>query len=121
MTRRRTAKKFNLGLDIDERTNSMSDRALYCRTWGHAWKNRAISRTQVLANLRQGMMEYNRYCDNGCGSTWRQVWSIHERMIVVNDRQYPKNGEYLMPKGQGRLRRGDAWAANLQREIAEFV
>lgn len=115
------ARRIKVALPVDDRTGNMTDEALVCRTWGHKWERRAASRKRTVELLQNGLVEYYRYCGHGCGSTWRQVWSIEQRAIVENDRSYPKNGEYLLPKGTGRLRRGDAWAANFSREFAEFV
>lgn len=109
-------KKTKVTLDIDDRTEPMSDEALICRTFGHKWERRSSSRTRTLQMLREGLVEYFRYCEHGCGSTWRQTWSITSRSIVENERNYPKNGAYLMPKGAGRLHRGDAFVANFARE-----
>lgn len=115
------ARRLKIAINVDDRTNALTDEALICRTFGHKWERRSASRRRTLELLETGLVEYNRYCGNGCGGTWRQVWSIDQRAMVENDRQYPKNGEYLLPKGSGRLHRGDAFVANFAREFAEFV
>lgn len=115
------AKRFKVDLNYDDRTNNMTDEALICRTFGHKWERRAASRRRTVELLEQGLVEYFRFCEHGCGSTWRQVWDLKRKEIVENDRRYPKNGEYMVPPGSGRLRRGDAFAANFSREFAEFV
>lgn len=114
-------RRFKIDLDIDSRTSAMTDEALVCRTFGHKWERRSASRKKTLELLRQGMVEYFRYCENGCGSTWIQVWNYRNRELVLNQRDYPRGDDYKMPKGQGRLRRGDAFAANLAREFPEYV
>lgn len=99
----------------------MSDEALLCRTLGHRWERKSASRKHTLELLNDGLVEYARFCANGCGCTWRQVWSINERAVVENERTYPPKGEYLMPTGSGRLRRGDAFVANVAREFAGIL
>lgn len=114
-------KKLNLNLDVDHRTNHMSQQALLCRATGHVWVQRASSRAHTIKLLQLGLREFDRYCQNGCGSTWRQVWSLRERCIVENDRRYPAKGEYLMPAGSGRLHRADAIVAEVAREFAGMM
>jgi hypothetical protein len=114
------ARRFKINLDINSDTDNMSDTALLCRTFGHRWVRQASSRSRTLELLAVGCAEYSRYCENGCGSTWRQVWSFRERMMVENSRTYPR-GDYLMPAGAGRLHRADAIAANFAREHPELV
>lgn len=116
-----TTRKFKIGLDVDSRTDTMSDAALTCRTFGHKWERRALSRSRVLELLKVGCTEYFRYCEHGCGSTWRQVYSFRERTIIENERTYPKNGEYLMRKGSGRLDRNTAREAQFMREYSDIL
>lgn len=115
------ARRFKVELDIDDRTNVMSDQTLICRTFGHKWERRAISRARTVEMLHMGCREFERYCEHGCGSTWRQVWSFREGRMIENERRYPKNGEYLMPKGSGRLERNAAQMAQFARENPELV
>jgi len=115
----RSKRRFNVV--VDDRTNAMTDEAIMCRTWKHKWAMRAASRKRTVELLNLGLAEYVRYCENGCGSTWRQVWSIEERAIVEDERTYPKNGEYLLPTGSGRLHRSDAWGAFFARENPGLV
>lgn len=108
-------------LDVDERTGAMSETALYCRSMGHRWMLRAASRSHTMKLLRDGVREFDRYCDNGCGATWRQVWDLRQRTIIENERRYPTQGAYLLPPGTGRLHRGDALVAQVAREFPELV
>lgn len=103
-------------VELDDRTSAMSDEALLCRTFGHKWERRSSGRAHALELIKSGLVEYYRYCDHGCGSTWRQVWDIRRKEIVETQRSYPKNGEYLVPTGRGRLPRGEAFLANFVRE-----
>jgi hypothetical protein len=121
MARNTKFAKLNLNLEVDERTDALTNEALFCRTFGHKWELRAKSRSRTLEALQQGVVEYDRFCGNNCGCTWRQVWSIRERMIVENERSYPKNGAYLMKSGNGRLNRTEAWAAQFTREMSGFL
>jgi hypothetical protein len=114
--RRRVSRRVNLDIDIDERTVDMSTQALLCRGRGHRWEDEAMSRRQTMENLKSGIMEYRKRCR--CGQSIREVWSIRERVRIVNERKYPKGGLYKLPPGSGRLNRADAWAASLMREVA---
>jgi hypothetical protein len=113
--------RFKIALDIDDRTNAMTDAALVCRTFGHKWERRSASRSRTLELLKVGCVEYSRYCEHGCGSTWRQVWSFREQIMVENERIYPKNGEYLLPPRTGRLNRNDVRMAQFAREFPDLV
>lgn len=104
-----------LGLNVDDRTNHMTDEALHCRTFGHKWTIKATGRKRFTELIADGHAEYNRYCENGCGSTWRQLWDVRTGEVLENDRQYPKNGEYLMRNGSGRLHRTSARVAQFAR------
>lgn len=109
------ARKTKLKLDVDERTESLSDAALICRTLGHKWEVKAQSRTRFQLLFDQGLREFDRYCGHGCGSTWLQVWDLRSKSMVENKRTYPGRGEYLMPTGSGRLSRGEAVIADAVR------
>lgn len=105
-------------LEVDERTDHMSDEALKCRSRGHKWGDRGTSRRQYNDLLALGLMQDAMYCENGCGGTWTITFKIHNGEIVENKREYPKTGDYLMPKGQGRLRRDNARVAATARRLA---
>lgn len=110
--------KRKIAIDVDPRTGTLTENALLCRALGHKWERKSSSRMQTIKLLNEGLYEVDRYCGNGCGCTWRQVWSIKERIVVETERVYPPKGDYLLPAGSGRLRRGDAMAANVVRELA---
>lgn len=114
------SRRFKVALDIDDRTNAMSDEALVCRTWGHKWARRAASRKRTLELLAKGLAEYIFYCENGCGCTKRRVLDF-TGTTVEQELTYPKNGEYLMPHGEGRLRRDRAFPAFFARENPSLV
>lgn len=105
-----------LHLPVDDRTTNMTDQALLCRSLGHKWTLRALSRKRFNELIELGLTEYFRYCEHGCGSTWRVVWDVKTGDVVENEREYPKNGEYLMPSGQGRLHRPHARIAAFARQ-----
>ncbi len=116
-----TKRKFNIALDVDDRTTHMTEAALFCRSTGHLWQTRSASRAHTLSLLRQGLREFDRFCANGCGATWRQIWDLRARIIVENERRYPSGGDYLMPTGSGRLNRVDAIIAQTARQYADLV
>jgi hypothetical protein len=113
-------RRFKVQLDIDNRTNEMTNAAVVCRAWGHKWERRAASRRRTLELLAQGRAEYVRYCEHGCGVTWRQVFKLNGE-CVENERHYPKGNDYLMRPGSGRMRRQDAFSANFARENPSLV
>lgn len=110
-----------LGLTVDDRTEHLTDEALHCRTFGHKWALKAISRKRFQELITNGHAEYNRYCENGCGSSWRQLWDVHTGEVLENDRQYPKNGEYLLKGGSGRLHRTAARIADFARSYPGYA
>lgn len=103
-----------LGLNIDDRTDQLSDEALYCRTFGHLWVQRGIGRKRFQELIVKGHAEYNRYCNNGCGSTWRQLWDVYTGEVLENERKYPR-GDYLLKANSGRLKRTAARVAHFAR------
>lgn len=68
-----TRRRFKIGLQIDDRTSDMSTQALYCRRHGHKWNEKAMSRKRYLELIQLGQNEEVKYCENGCGATWRQT------------------------------------------------
>lgn len=114
-------RKVRLGLNVDDRTSHLSGEALFCRRYGHKWEVKAMATRRFKELLSNGLQEDNRYCGNGCGSTWRQVWRLDDGQIVENERTYPKNGEYLLPPNSGRLHRNAARIALFAREHPEYV
>lgn len=106
---------------VDDRTSTMTEQALICRSTGHSWQLRAQTRKQHHTLTAQGLMEFDRFCGNGCGSTWRQVWNVRERIMVENDRRYPPGGDYRMPARTGRLARADAIPSLFARLNPEYV
>lgn len=115
------ARRLRLGLKVDERTEFLSDEALFCRRYGHKWTLKAMSRKRFAELIALGQTEDLRYCDNGCGSTWRQLWDVSNGQILENECTYPKGGEYLLPTGSGRLNRDDARVADFARRHPEYV
>lgn len=115
------ARRIRLSVSVDDRTTQMTEQALICRSSGHAWQTRARTRKRTHELASQGLMEFDRYCGNGCGSTWRQVWNVVERVMVENERRYPTGGEYLMKPGNGRMSRADAVPSLFARINPEYV
>lgn len=114
-------KALSFDLDVDERTSEMSDQALYCRSRGHKWEDRGITRKRYAELLADGLMEDNMYCDSGCGSTWIVTWSLRTGEVLESKRDYAKGGDYRMPPGQGRLPRGRARIARAARLIPAYA
>ncbi len=114
-------RRRRLGLDIDERTRYLTDEALHCRRFGHAWKLRAVTKRRFQELIAAKQQEDDRYCANGCGSTWRQLWDLRTGEVLENVRSYPSNGAYLMPPNSGRLNRNASRVALFARQHPEFA
>lgn len=110
-----------LNLSVDSRCDALSDEALFCRTHGHKWAVKALSRARFADLIRNGHSEFSRYCEHGCGSTWRQLWDVRTGQVLENERYYPRGGEYLMPLGSGRLHRPEARVAQFARQHPTYA
>lgn len=105
---------------VDERTENLSEEALACRRRGfHLWVERAQSLRRFNNLAAQGLMEEDKYCEGNCGATWRQVWDVRRNELVEEERRLPD--EYKMPKGTGRMKRGDARAAYFLRKVRAYA
>ena len=102
---------------MDERTDEMSEAALLCRAVGHTWMMRGMTRRRYRELIAEGLWEFDRYCENGCGSTWRVLFRARDGEILENERRYPTGGSYLMKPGSGRLHRNSARAAHVARQF----
>lgn len=112
-------KKFNL--TIDERTNNLSDEAIYCRTHGHRWVMQSLGVKRFNELLDEGKSEFKRYCENGCGSTWIQGYDIQTGEVLYNDRSYPTGNDYLLKPNSGRLPRAAARVAFFARHHPRYA
>lgn len=118
---RKARRVLSFDLGVDERTSQMSEEALYCRKRGHKWGEKGITRKRYTELLAQGLWEDSYYCENGCGGTWRLVWSLRTGEVLEKDRRYPTGGDYLMPRGSGRLSRNEARIAHAARRIPAYA
>lgn len=116
-----TRRKFLMDLDVDERTVGLSDEALLCRSRGHKWEDRALTRKRYNELLREGIMIDAMYCGHGCGCTWTITWALRTGEVVESKREYPKDKSYLMPLGTGRLNRRTARVARASRTLVHVA
>jgi hypothetical protein len=118
-------KTNKLVLQLDDRTAKLSQPALFCRTYGHKWGVLPIGAQRHAELLRRGLTETFRECEHGCGSTWWEVWELSSGRVLDFARRYSaagdETGQYLLPKGTGRLPRAEARKANFARQFPEFV
>jgi hypothetical protein len=124
MAARTRRSKYALGLKVDERTDGLSDAALYCRMRGHKWEERALGKTRFLELLGRGLSEYHWVCDNGCGWEWIRLWDVHTGEIVGDKRTPPKDdehGRYTLSPGSGRLPRAAARVAQFARQYPHYA
>jgi hypothetical protein len=118
-TRSRLSK---INLDVDERTEQMSDEALVCRSRGHKWGDRGLTRKRYQQLIKDGLWEDALYCENGCGYTKSIVWELRSGNIISQTQAYPSDGSYLLAKGfTGRIRRDSARVARVSRQISAYV
>lgn len=112
-------------MQVDERTANLSEKALFCRTYGHKWGVIPIGAARHAELLRQGLTETHRECEHGCGSTWWELWEVSSGNVVDFERKYAtaidEAGQYRMPKGTGRLPRAEARKANFARQFPDVV
>lgn len=113
-----SVRKLIKELDVDERTDTLSDEALKCRARGHKWGDRGITRRQYNELLNEGLWMDAMFCENGCGCTWTITWSLRTGEIVENKREYPRTGDYLLKPNSGRLNRSNARVAAAARRLA---
>jgi hypothetical protein len=109
-----------LNLSVDDRTDGLSDEALFCRSNGHKWALRALSRKRFNELLDLGLTEKYFYCENGCEGIWRYVYRIEDGSVVEAERRYPTKG-YLLPKNSGRLSRAAARVADFARTYKAYA
>lgn len=105
-------------LDVDERTSELSDEALVCRSRGHKWEDRALTRKRYAEMLMEGFMIDAMYCGHGCGCTWEITWAVRNGEVIESKREYPRDRSYLLPSGTGRLHRNNARVARAARSLA---
>lgn len=103
-------------LDIDTRTDTMSEEALRCRARGHAWDDAPISRVRRLELLRLGQVEELLVCLR-CRGTWSIVRELPSFEVVSQVRRYAEPETYLVAKGSGRMRRIEAGKALFARAL----
>ncbi len=108
-----------INLPVDDRTEDMSDEALVCRSRGHKWAERAVTRKRFNETLLLGFIEEFNYCENGCGSVWERTFDLNGDMLEQK-RKHPSSG-YLVPTGQGRLSRQAARVARLARRYQQLA
>lgn len=113
--------RVKIGLTVDDRTSEMSTTAIRCRRYGHRWDLKATPRKRYLELLRRGIAEENRYCSNGCGGTWQEVFDINSGSVLEKVKKYPTTDDYRMPRGTGRLSRDAARVALFARLHPEVV
>lgn len=116
------ARRNVVNLDVDDRTNDMSDEALICRSRGHRWEERGKTRKRYQELIKEGYWEDDLVCANDCGYTKLVVWSLRTGEVISIRTGYPKDGSYLLPKGStGRLLRSSARVARVSRLIPQLV
>ncbi len=112
-------RRTKLALTTDERTESISDESLTCRENGHDWKVKPYSEATLRMWLRNGVIEKDRWCGNGCGSTWTEHIETKNFTVILTKRNYSK--DYLLKPGSGRLPRNEARKAGFVRSWPQFA
>lgn len=113
------ARRIRLGLTPDERADLISDEALYCRSYGHRWMVKPMSEARLRETLRNGIIENDRFCDNGCGSEWFELLDASTFETVQTKRHYSAN--YLLKPNSGRLPRTEARKSRFVRQFPQFA
>jgi hypothetical protein len=118
VARSKAGKPTQVRLQLDHRTNDMTEEALECRGWNHLWQRQTLPPNQVLAMLAQGYAEAVRNCR--CGAVWRQVYDANSFDVVLDRHDYPNTG-FKVPPGTGRLNKREARKAAFAREHPGLV
>lgn len=113
------ARRLKLRISADERTDPISDESLLCRSNGHRWVSRPWSEARLRETLKKGVIENERWCENGCGSTWSEVLDANTFETLSAKRSYAS--DYLLKPGNGRIRRPDARKSMFVRNFPQFV
>lgn len=113
------SRRLKLGLQIDSRTDDVTDEALFCRAYGHRWYVKPMSETRLRETLRHGLIESDRYCENGCGSEWLEIIDAKTFETVQSRRRYADG--YLMKANSGRLPRPEAKKSRFARQFPQFA
>lgn len=113
--------KLGFTIEVDDRTGELSDEALFCRSRGHKWGDKGMTRKEYAQLMSDGLWADNLYCENGCGSGRKIIWSLRTGEILEEKREYPKGGDYLLKKNSGRLPRAAARMARGARQIAAYA
>lgn len=121
MATRRGTKKLAFKISVDDRTGNMSDEALFCRSRGHKWGDKGVTRKEYNELIADGLWADNLYCENNCGKGRKVIWSLRTGEVVKEVRTGDTDESYRMPKGQGRLPRTSARQARGARQLAAFA
>lgn len=113
------SRRVKLGLQIDDRTDQVSDEALYCRAYGHRWYMKPMSESRLRETLRNGLIESDRFCENGCGSEWLEIVDARTFETVQTRRRYAEG--YLISPGSGRLPKPEAKKSRFARQFPQFA
>lgn len=118
-TKAASRRGVRLGLQVDERADQISDESLTCRSYGHRWVVMPMSEAQLRETLKNGYIENQRFCENGCGSEWLEVLDAHSFQTVSTKRRYADG--YLIKPGSGRLPRYEAKKYRFVRQFPQFA
>lgn len=113
--------------DVDERTDDMETRMLYCRGHGHRMLERPVSAARFLEMAQMGYREEVFVCVTqmpgsdtiGCGYSRTVVYDRNSGDIVESETDYANRG-YLLKPGAGRLPRAVARVALWARTDADL-
>lgn len=114
------ARRGRLRLTLDERTGGLDDEALFCRAYGHKWVAKPLTEARLRESLKSGVIDRERFCENGCGSEWHQTLDADDFTVIGTKRIYPKSG-YLIEPGNGRLPSNEARKTEFARSWPQFA
>lgn len=104
-----------MAFQIDDRTQDMTQQALMCRSYGHAWTPVPVPRKRQAELATQGMFEDNVECSR-CPCRRTTLYDMGNWDVAAHPRtEYPKEGYLSTVKGGGRLPRSAARIAMLVR------
>lgn len=112
------ARGKKLRVQLDDRTEKLTDGMLECRGDAHDWRRMPPNPARFAEMAKAGYKEVVKRCVGGCGTTLTRVYDRRNGGIIEEHRDY--DPDYKMPKGSGRMSKADARVALWVREDAQL-
>ncbi len=108
-----------IAIEVDYRTEEMSETTLQCRAMGHAWQHVPLTVARRLELLQVGQTERIRICLR-CEAEKTIRRDLPSYDVTYVNIKYKDPEGYLVPAGTGRMRRQEADKAMLAEEMRNY-